>query len=922
MKPLCLDDGAIDDFVHARLPEAARAEAEEHLDACPECSAIVRVLAGGATLSGPTRDAADDADTADAEDAGAPASARDEPLLAKGAKVGRHTIVEALGEGAMGVVYLAHDPELDRDVALKVLRARGSQTASERLVREAQAMAKIAHPNVVAVYDVGRLGDAVHIAMEHVRGQTLRAWLREVRPASERVAVVVAAGRGLAAAHEAGLVHRDFKPENVLVGADGRARVTDFGLARLGEGAGQAAPTSPAPDAEDTQAALTQTGALLGTPAYMAPEQWRGEAATASTDQFAFAIVLFEALAGRRPFEGSSAAELREAASGAPTFPDASPELGRLRAVLTRALSAAPEARFASMHELLAAVAAALAPARPSRTGRVLAALAVVGALVTLVLVARSWRERERDRCGAGAALAAQVADDARAARIHAASTARGAWTAGAADRAVAELRAYSTEWAAAHRATCEATEVRREQSPALLDARMHCLRRALGEARALGERLERADEAAWLHAPEATAALPSIAACADTASLAAVDARPTGDRATRLEALEASLARAHATAAAGSASPAAVEEGRALTALAVELGYRPAVGEARLHLATMLRRSGALAEAAKEANAALVAAEGGRDDRAAVRVWLELLALRAEEGQFTALLGSEGPATAALARVGAAPELAADLRFLLGVARTNVADYEGAQRDLEASLAAREAGSAAHGFDVSRTLTALGNLERARGELPSALAFHQRALEADRATLGAEHPALARHHHNLGGVLRLQGKLDDAEAHYLRALALEKRGGASELVVGRTENSLGLIAIARADWAAAGVHLERARGLLGAHPDRALALGNLGLVEAAAGHHLKAIEDFDAALAVYHDQQRDDATVAAVRAERAKSERAFLLATSARGPARAAPPAARPSAAPSAQVTARPAPGSYGAAQTFDTGR
>ncbi|MBC7976800.1 MAG: serine/threonine protein kinase, partial [Myxococcales bacterium] len=237
----------------------------------------------------------------------------------RGRFVGRFVLLERLGRGGMGVVYLAYDPELDRRVAVKLVTAEGAgeEAATARLLREAQALAQLSHPNIVAVHDVGRVGTGIYVAMEYVEGATLGAWLRErPRRCHEIVAVFAAAGRGIAAAHEAGLVHRDIKPDNIMVGRDQRVRVLDFGLARssgmrpgTGEGGSSRNGTLGAGNL-DLQ--LTAVGAVMGTPVYMAPEQYAGALADARSDIYSLCVALWEAMHGRRPFAGDSLPELAD----------------------------------------------------------------------------------------------------------------------------------------------------------------------------------------------------------------------------------------------------------------------------------------------------------------------------------------------------------------------------------------------------------------------------------------------------------------------------------------------------------------------------------------------------------------------------------------------------------------------------------
>ncbi|MBX7084185.1 MAG: protein kinase, partial [Nannocystaceae bacterium] len=308
-------------------------------------------------------------------------------------RIGRYVVLATLGQGGMGVVYRAWDPELDRNVALKLVQldGRASRTARARarLLREGQAMAKLAHPNVVPVFDAGAVGDDVFIAMEHVDGVTLREWLRRGPPSRREILrVMIEAGRGLAAAHRAGVVHRDFKPANVLVGRDGRARVLDFGLARALEQPESSSESEfPRASRGRDEAEITELGQVVGTPAYIAPERIGGVAGDERADQYAFGVTLYEALAGRHPFPAPPGVELRAFLATAPLQPP--PRIAgvpaRLQRTVARLLAAEPAARFASMD----AVIAELARDPWARLRR--AAVVVLASALVLLLGLQLW---------------------------------------------------------------------------------------------------------------------------------------------------------------------------------------------------------------------------------------------------------------------------------------------------------------------------------------------------------------------------------------------------------------------------------------------------------------------------------------------------------------------------------------------------
>jgi serine/threonine protein kinase len=366
----CPTEDTIGEFIEGELSGERLAGLEEHFGECAACARVAAAARGGLSR---------------ASGVGLDVSA-DPALL--GTRVGRYVLRSVVGAGAMGRVYVAHDPTLDREVALKILHpaaATGDYGLEARLVREAKALGRIApHPEVITVFDAGNDAGQVYIAMELIEGGTLREWCAaEARSWRDVVAVFLRAGSGLAHAHAAGLVHRDFKPDNVLVGRDGRIRVTDFGLARPTPSTGAHAGPLALEDSPALGATLTQTGVLVGTPAYMAPEQLTGKSADARADIFSFSVSFYEALYGERPFRATTLRELAAATTEGRVSP---PPPGRsvptrLRRALLVGLRPRPETRYASMDELLGAVRAAVRTPRAPYVA--VASLLIVGLALT-----------------------------------------------------------------------------------------------------------------------------------------------------------------------------------------------------------------------------------------------------------------------------------------------------------------------------------------------------------------------------------------------------------------------------------------------------------------------------------------------------------------------------------------------------------
>ncbi len=327
----CLDEATALAFARGELSTSGIDAAVVHIDRCDDCRMLVALAASGA-----------------------PQASTAQPPSPLPHEIGRFEVEGVAGRGAMGIVYRGRDPRLDRPVALKVIRPELLDSGSHaRLEREARALAKVDHRAVVGVYEVGDVDGSVFVAMEFVNGGTLEAWLATGRHApDEIVARFVEAGEGLLAAHQAGLVHRDFKPSNAMLDERGHVHVTDFGL--VSDGAPEVG-LRPGPTME---LALTQTGVVVGTPAYMAPEQLDAKVADPRSDQFSFCVALFEALAGHRPFEASTIHELAATmASGRPS-PPRRPIRRRVHRALLRGLAPRPSDRFPSMRELLQELAA------------------------------------------------------------------------------------------------------------------------------------------------------------------------------------------------------------------------------------------------------------------------------------------------------------------------------------------------------------------------------------------------------------------------------------------------------------------------------------------------------------------------------------------------------------------------------------
>jgi tetratricopeptide (TPR) repeat protein/predicted Ser/Thr protein kinase len=727
-----------------------------------------------------------------------PNTGREEPVQARsrsrtlGARVGRFIPLKVLGQGGMGVVYAAYDPDLDRKVAVKLLRLAGTPAALEagrtRLLREAQAMARISHPNVIPVFEVGEWEEQVFVAMELVEGGTLRDWMH-AKPRSWREVLVtyLAAGRGLEAAHAAGLVHRDFKPTNVLVGKDGRVYVTDFGLARPagnpGRDEGLLEPSAPASEGSGRlYEPLTQAGVVLGTPQFMSPEQFRGDAVDARSDQFSFCAALYRSLYGARPFdpeELSKAAKAHrprpgESALLPPGLIQEPPREAKIPAWVRRAvmkgLTLEAEGRFESMGALLEALSQEQALARRRRAGGGAIAAA---ALVVSVGAGAWWQSRV---CAGAEGLLADSWGPAARQRVTAAFQATGSpLAADMAERVAGVLDAYAGAWTRQHTEACEATRVHAVQTEALLSQRVVCLERRRQDLSALVGALASVERSGVEKALDAAYALPSPKDCADLEALSGQQPRPA-DPAKRAEltALEGELAEVKALLDT-SRYPKALEKARALEPRVVATGYLPLVAEARYHLGWLQALQGEKEQGAGLLEQAVLDAEVGRADRLEVSILNKLVFVEGERERFELATrwGRLGKAT--LQRLGGDAVLESDLL----VNGANVAlmqdQPEEARTQLEqASALLAKAVEPGHPKQARVTFT-LGRTLLELGASAEAAKVLEQALQQTEAAVGPRHLDVARRHQALSMALREQGDFTRALEHARASVALHR---------------------------------------------------------------------------------------------------------------------------------------------------
>lgn len=707
-----------------------------------------------------------------------PSRSRAGPPTSVGGTIGRYVALAELGRGAMGRVLRAYDPKLQREVALKLVHA--SQLSGDshlRMVREARAMARLSHPNVVSVYDVEDASGTIMVAMEFVEGLTLRGWLLEQdRSWSEIVRTFSAAGQGLAAAHGEGLLHRDFKPANVLVAFDGRVKVTDFGLARSSAGRDSLSPADPSVqltvssdslDDVSIDTALTQAGTVMGTPRYMAPEQHLGAELGPAVDQYGFCVALWEALCGSPPFTGEKL--LKSKLCGPPRWPSDVAVPRVIVETIIRGLAPTPGARWPSMHALLAALA--FDPAQRRR--RVLSALGITAVLGLAVATTIMWNSAEAKQCRGSEAQLSGIWDEARAAKAHASFSATPTVSADAMWALVhPHMNAYAQRWTAAHTEACTATSIRGERSAAVLDLSMACLHRAKLDLRAASDVLVQADADVVLKAHNVINALPNLARCADVDALRADIPPPLPEHAEAVDTIQAQLSRAKALLSAGLYAKATTELAEA------EAGWEH-VKYAPLHTELVL------------AQARLMEATG--DYKAAETGFGEGLRSGTQHGQWALVLRAAIELLYVTGGVLGRPAEGLRLQGLIegllqrspnthveAVYHLNLATLRGSQgkyteAESEQRVALELLQSAAYPVEtvIATAHSNLGASLSALGRHSEAEAEQRIALALWRNTLGPDHPQLAQAYSNLAGDMFGRGSYAEAEQQIRQALAL-----------------------------------------------------------------------------------------------------------------------------------------------------
>ena len=790
-------------YVVGRLPGPERDALEAHMARCERCRRAVSALAATEL----------DSTSADRR-AGTPPGGASE--------VGRFVLTRHLGRGAMGDVWAARDPELGREVALKFLGMNAdalTAQATDRMRREAQAMARLNHPNAVTIYELCEADGQLFCAMELVAGVTLRSWLGAPRSWTEVIDVALGAGRGLAAAHAAGLVHRDVKPDNILIDDEGRARVSDFGVAKL-VGLDEApGPVDQRGGVDQPVRGVTQTGALIGTPAYMAPEQLDCREVDAQSDQFSFCVTFWEALFGERPFPAGDLAALIARVHAGPRPPE--DRRGAPRALvrcLLRGLAVDPAARWPSMEALVGELERVRARPRRRRMAMIGAGAvaAVLGGSVALAL----WVVKASDEGDVRGAAQSRIgrawgAEQQKALAAHLRASGHPA-AAGVLAVLNRSLDQYRDSWIRMRVDAWAATHARGEQDQELLERRLACLDRLADQLGALVSELGTLPREEIPDAPAAVAELLPVAICADRDRLMAMVAPSESASA---HAAENDLARSMALIVAGRHEE-AVARAQALLARIEDDPRERALTAYTLYALGVAQAYGGAPEAETTLRRAIETAAAARDHFLVARAWNRLILYLGETRRRPdEALALAPAASAAIDQAGADPVQRADLRIALASAEHQRGSLPAARDHFAAALSGYRAAAATdvrQEMRVTQTEAALGGILIKLGELDAARTLLDGSLRQLRQTYGKLHPNVATTLQNLAVIAQLEKNYPEAEKAGRQALEVARAvlppGDVTTLQIHR---SLAISLRAQQRFADARVELEASRAEL-----------------------------------------------------------------------------------------------------------
>jgi len=912
----CPDENIIVDFLEARLSSEQSDELELHIDSCENCRMLLATMVESDEESSfPfTKEAL---------------SVYSEELalyditprfLPKGTLLGRYVLMEPVGLGGMSIVYAAFDPELERKIAVKLMHPAShpqrEQGRQARLLREAKVIAKLTHPHIVTVHDLGMYEGQLFIAMEYIKGQTLRQWLHEApRSLEETLYRFLQAGEGLSHAHQMGLLHRDFKPDNVMLATEGSLRVMDFGLSRR-----LANPTTSPENKEDQKQiphslvddepseqeseeqaespALTQAGAILGTPAYMPPEQLYGQPLDARADIFAYCVALYEALYGERPFSGKTLLERIQCIKQSRLFRlsgDNSVPLW-LQKVLKKGLSFALEQRYPSMESLLSELRDGLAtdslPKKPSeKSGAFLWIGLFLGASLVFggwwqntsrktkshgtkktfqrsVLTKRSPEQNQRiSPCSGAKEKLAGVWDAKVQHKIQTALNRTGMssktsyWK-----RLRGVLDQYTKTWQATYAQACRATHVLKEQSAHLMDLRMTCLNERLEELRAFTQQLTTANRASLYNGVQGAYQLRTLDTCSNAKSLLA-RVKPPKDNRTKKRVLHIRrlLAKVQALSWAGRYQESLKTLQRAKRMLK-GIRYRPIEAEVHYFLGVLSFRKGSVKEALNYLQQAIWSAQAGGTQRLEVLTWGRMAKYTGKMSNHRLAEYYRKHMKATLERLGRDDALERELLHNYGLSAFLEGKYYSALqfffRGTSIQSAKRRISRPNDQVAQARFYHNIGLCYQALDHLDSAQKMFQRSLELQKELFGKEHPSLANTYGAMASILLEQKKHKQARVLLKKASLLKQKWGKRHYGLAHIFSDLAIWAMQTRDWKQAAIWNQRSltllqQGLSKQHPYVAIVNTHQAMLEQLQGKYERAVALYNRALGIFKKRYR-----------------------------------------------------------------